>query len=134
MKKIILSLAAMVMAVGAFAHDSAKIRKSPQEMANKKADKLKTELGLTDEQRGKVYTAVYDKISKMQAIKEKYKDNKDKKAKHAEMKTVQDNFDSSMKTILTTDQYTKWQTIREKQKEKHKDKKGKGKKSGSSAP
>jgi protein CpxP len=125
MKKFILSLAAVVIAAGAYAHDSAKVKKSPEQIAGKKADKLKTELALSDEQRTQVYAVVLDKVNKTRTVKEKYKDNKDKRAMRAEMKTVQADFDSSMKGILTAEQYTKWQGIKEKQKEKHKAKHGK---------
>ncbi len=123
MKKIILGLVAVVMATGAYAHDSARVKKSPEEMANKKADKLKVELSLTDEQRTQVYTAVLDKINKSKTIREKYQGGKDKNAMRAEMKTVKENFDAKMKTILSADQYSKWQDIRKQQKEKHKGKK-----------
>jgi periplasmic protein CpxP/Spy len=132
MKKFILSLLAVVMAAGAYAHDSAKVKKSPAEMANKRADKLKTELNLSDEQRSKVYTTIFDKINKHQAVKEKYKGTKDKKSMRAEMKTVHDDFDASMKSILTAEQYGKWQELKSKQKEKHKEKKGKGASSSNS--
>lgn len=130
MKKIILGLAAVAMAVGSYATDSAKAKKSPEQMANKRADKLKTELTLSDEQRGRVYTAVLEKINKTRAIKEKYKGTKEKQAMHTEMKAVHDNFEASMKSILSAEQFTKWQDLKAKQKEKHKGK-GKGKHKGS---
>jgi protein CpxP len=123
MKKIILSLVAVMMAAGAYAHDTSKVKRSPEEMANRKADKLKTELGLNDDQRGKVYSVFLDKINKSEAIRAKYKDSKDKKAMKAEMKTVEGGLETSLKGILTPEQYTKWQTLREEKKQQHKEKK-----------
>jgi protein CpxP len=122
MKKIIFSLAAILLAAGVYAKDSTKVKKSPEEMAGKRADKLKTELSLSDDQRSKVYAALLETISKKQAIRERYKGSSDKKAMKAEMRSVHEGFDTSMKSILTSEQYTKWAEIKEKQKEKHKEK------------
>lgn len=130
MKQIILSLVAVMITAGAYAQDSSKVKRSPEEMANRKADKLKTELGLSDDQRGKVYTVFLDKINKREAIQAKYKDSKDKKAMKAEMKTVEETAETNLKGILTTEQFTKWQTLREERKQQHKDKKGKKPASG----
>lgn len=134
MKKIIFSLAAILLAAGVYAKDSTRVKKSPEEIANKRADKLKTELSLSDDQRSRVYGALLDAITKKQAIKEKYKGSGDKKAMKTEMKSVHANLDASMKSILTTEQYNKWTDMKEKQKEKHKEKKGKGGKGKKATP
>jgi periplasmic protein CpxP/Spy len=133
MKKLMLGLAALVMAVGVYAKDSTKMKKSPEEMANKKADKLKTELNLSNEQRTSVYNAVLDKINKTQAIKAKYGDKGDKKAMRAEMRSVEENFEATMKGILSADQYSKWQTLKEEHKDKRKEKRS-GNKTSPSNP
>jgi protein CpxP len=122
MKKLMLGLAALAMALGAYAQDSTEMKKSPEEMANKKADKLKTELSLSAEQRTSVYNALLDKITKMKAIKAKYENSADKKAMRAEMKSVEESFDTTMKGILSADQYSKWQTLKDEHKDKRKEK------------
>jgi protein CpxP len=133
MKKLMLGLAALAMAVGAYAQDATKETRSPEEMANKKADKLKTELSLSDEQRTSVYTALLDRINKTRAIKAKYENSKDKKAMRAEMKGVEESFDAAMKGILSADQYSKWQTLKKEHKDKRKEKRS-GDKPASSTP
>jgi protein CpxP len=120
MKKIILSLVAIVFAVGAFAQKGPKSEKTAEEMANKRADKLKTELSLSDEQRAKVYQAHLDKMTKMKAIKDK--NLEDKKAAAKEMKPVRDSFQANMKSILTADQYNKWEAAKKNEQATRKEK------------
>ena len=134
MKKFILSLAAILICAGAYAKDTAKVRKSPEEIAAKRSAQLKEKLELTDDQKTKVYASMLDKINRKQAIKEKYKGGTDKKSMRMEMKAVEDGFDADMKSILTAEQYTKWQGIKTKQKEKHKEKRGKGPKAKKTGP
>ncbi len=118
MKKVILSVVAVVFAVSAFAQDAAKVKKTPEEVAQKRADKLKTELTLTDDQRAKAYTILLDNATKVQAIKAKYPN--DKKAARTEIKPVKAACDTSIKAILTPEQIIKYDAM----KKAHKDKKG----------
>jgi periplasmic protein CpxP/Spy len=120
MKKIILSLFAILFAIGAFAQKGPKTEKTLEEMATKRADKLKTELSLTDEQRTKVYQAHFDKMTKMKAIKAK--NLEDKKAIAKEMKPVNDSFQANMKSILTTDQFTQWEVAKKNEQATRKEK------------
>ncbi len=121
MKKLMLTIVAAVFAVGSFAQDAPKTPKTPEEVANKRADKLKTELALTDDQRAKVYAAELDRITKVRAIRAKYPT--DKKAARKEIKPVNDAFQTTLKGILTAEQITKWEALKAKAKEKRKGKK-----------
>lgn len=121
MKKVLLSIVAAVFAVSSFAHDGGKGPKTPEQVATKKADKLKTELGLTDDQRTKVYAILLDNTTKIQAIKAKYPN--DKKAAQAEIKPLRQASESSIKAILTPEQIVKWDTLKKEKKAKHKAKK-----------
>ncbi len=123
MKKVLLSIVAAVFAVSTFAQDGAKVKKTPEQIATKKADKLKTELALSDDQRTKVYTILLESTTKIQAIKAKYPN--DKKAAHAEIKPIRETSEASIKAILTPEQVTKWEALKKEKKEKTKAKKAK---------
>lgn len=100
--------------------------KTPQEKAENQAKKLAEKLALTAEQTPQVQAALLDKITKTQNIKTTIEKGGGKRIKAA--KEITAEFDGKMKTILTPEQYTKFEQLREDRKEKRKDKKGKGKK------
>ncbi|HSZ25879.1 MAG TPA: hypothetical protein VK766_09185 [Cytophagaceae bacterium] len=81
-------------------------KKTPEQKASMAADRIKADLGLTDDQRQKVYTAKLNQLTQKEAIKTKYNNNL--QAGEADFKANNDAFKASMKTILTPDQYTKW--------------------------
>ncbi len=121
MKKLIFSIAAAVFAVSSFAQTSPKTEKTPEEMASKRAEKLKTELSLSDDQKAKVQAALLERITKVKEIKAKYPN--DKKAANKEIKPVLLKFRENMKSTLTAEQYTKWEESKKNAKAKRKDKK-----------
>ena len=125
MKKLIFSLAAIVIALNTFAHDTTKVKRTPESAANMRADKLKTELSLSDIQRNQVYAAVLEKINEAKVIKRKYKDSANKKSQHSEMNAVKQSFDSKMNSILTPEQKVKYEALKSEKKDKMKGKKGK---------
>jgi len=103
----------------ASASDSSRVKKSPEQKAAIQADRMKTDLALTDAQRSQVYEACLKRIQDAGAIKAKYANmsgKKDGKARKGELKAVRATFDARMKEVLTADQYAKWS----KQKEEHK--------------
>lgn len=128
MKKLVLSLVASVFALSSFAHDTAKIKRTPESSAAQRADKLKAELGLSDAQRTQVYSAVLQKINQTKVLKQKYKDSANKKSQMVEMKAIRQSFDTKMGKILTPEQKTKYEALKKENKGKMKDKKGKMKK------
>ena len=128
MKKLIFSLAAILIALNTFAHDTTKVKRTPESSANMRADKLKTELGLSDVQRNQVYAAVLEKMNQAKAIKQKYKDSANKKSQHSEMKLVKQSFDAKMNSILTPEQKVKYEALKAGKKDNMKAKKGKMKK------
>ncbi len=118
MKKSILILATALFAVVSFAQTT---KKTPEEIATKRSEKLKTELGLSDDQKTKVHTAIVETVTKVREIKAKYPN--DKKAAAKEIKVVRENYKTTMKGILTADQFTKWETSVKNKKDKVKAKK-----------
>jgi len=128
MKKLIFGLAAIVIALNTFAHDTTKVKRTPESTANIRAHKLKTELGLSDDQRNQVYAAVLEKINKSKAVKQKYKDSTSETSLKSEMALVKQSFDAKMNSILTPEQKVKYEALKVEKKDKMKAKKGKMKK------
>lgn len=86
----------------------------PKQMmtAEQKADenvaKLKTELAMTDEQVPKVKAITVDKINKVTAAHKK--NGADKNRLQAANKLIQDEYETSLKGILTEEQFNKYLT------------------------
>ncbi|MES2616521.1 MAG: hypothetical protein V4613_01500 [Bacteroidota bacterium] len=123
MKKLIFTLFALAIAGSGFANDSTKQKKTPEQVATKKADKLKTELSLSDDQRSKVYNALLDRETKVRAVKAKYPT--DKKAARKEIKPINEACNTTITSALTPEQATKWEQMKKDKKEKHKQNKTK---------
>lgn len=137
MKKLILSMLALVVSMSIYAHEGhgkgKGKAKTAEEKANHQADKMKEKLTLTDVQRTQFYNAALQRINKVDAIKMQYKDSANKKGMGKEMKAAKQEFDNSLATFLTADQLAKYKELeadkKEKMKEKNKaKKKSKGKK------
>ena len=105
MRKLILMTLCTVLALSVHAQKNGK---SADELADKRAAKLKTELGLSDEQHKSVRAAVLEKISSASAVRERYKDSANKKGMGAELKQVNLRFRTTMDAILTADQRAKY--------------------------
>lgn len=103
-------------------YSQSETKKSPEEMATKMADRMKTNLSLSDDQYKQVYdlflTHCKDKISN----KEKFKDMS-KESRKQMKKQGKENFRKQLGNILTPDQLSKWNEM--KGKHKNKDRKNK---------
>jgi hypothetical protein len=91
---------------------------SPEQVASRHSMHLRKTLGLNDDQKQKVYQAILSRTTSLQAIHAKYGATPDKKAMHAEAKSVREQFLQTMDGILTPDQKTKWDEQRMKVKER----------------
>jgi hypothetical protein len=135
MKKVILFLVAVVFTVHVFSQNEGKKSKTPEEMAQKRAEKLKSQLDLSDEQTVNAQSFILEKIQSSQAIKSRYKDSANRKGMNKELKVVKNNFDTKLGAILTDAQKEKYARLKsenQNKEEKRKGKKGKkGKKSKS---
>ncbi|WP_255038595.1 hypothetical protein [Lacihabitans soyangensis] len=101
MKKLIMSLAVIsALSVGAFAQKSGnevgKREFNPEKMAEKRSERLKADLKLTDEQ-----FAAVTKLNK-ESVANREAERKELKAKHDAKKSAYKN---EMKKILTPEQY-----------------------------
>ena len=130
MKKVALILAVAMSIVGltnSYAQQDKKgkskgemAQKSPEEMASKRSEMWKKELGLSDEQTGQMKTAISERITKIGAAKVLT----DKVAKKDAMAAAKTEYDAKVKTILTPEQSTKFTAKKEEMKKKNADKKG----------
>ncbi|HEV7231688.1 MAG TPA: hypothetical protein VGO45_10195 [Bacteroidia bacterium] len=80
---------------------------TPEQKAASSAKHMEKTLGLSADQKTKVYDLALLRAQKMDELKTK--PTTDKTQRHTEMKSIQTAFDDNLKTILTPDQYTKWQ-------------------------
>lgn len=136
MKKLLIA-ALLFVGMVSFAQDADQSSKpqrekmSPEQRNDKQLKKLTSELNLDANQQTQVKQFLADRSAKAQSFKEARQAKKDsnmkptaeeKAAFRKQMKDEVDANDAKMKSILNTDQYTKWKAIQEENKEKFKEK------------
>jgi len=101
--------------------------KSPQERNQAHLQKLTTDLNLNADQQKQVGQLLSERSTKMEMLKKSRKDS-DAKPTDAERKAMKKQMeedhkatDAKMKSILTADQYKKWEAIKKEHKDKMKD-------------
>ena len=87
--------------------------KDPNKRAEKRVEKWKSELSLSEAQATKVKAALVTKITKIQALKEAADENKVDKA---ERKAINTAFETELKSILSSEQFTKYEKIKAEKK------------------
>jgi Spy/CpxP family protein refolding chaperone len=103
------------------------MRKSPEERAQKRADKMKENLLLSDQQHKQVYDILLNHIKEADIIRNSAEVNEDKKVKKEKLKSLRESTHSQLNAILTPEQQQKLDEFIKKMKEKHKTKKNKEK-------
>jgi hypothetical protein len=101
---------------------------TPEKVAEHRAAKAQTELGLNDQQKSQFQGFELTRINAVKPLREKAKatqDQEEKKKLRAEAKTHFQTFDTNVKSILTPDQLVKWEDHKKKMREQHKPRKGK---------
>lgn len=81
------------------------------EAARERRDAAMAELGLTDDQRDKVRAAQKEQADKMRAIRAD--DSLTQEQKTTKVRELRDSLNASVKTIMTADQYEKWQKMQD---------------------
>jgi hypothetical protein len=108
-------------------HKGHRDMKSPQERDQAHLQKLTTDLNLNADQQKKVSELLSDRSTKMAMLKKSRKDSDvaptdaEKAAMKKQMKEDHKAYDAKMKSILTADQYKKWEAIKKEHKNKMKD-------------
>jgi len=105
--------------------DQTKTKKTPEQKAEKMAKKMQEKLSLSDAQYKSVYDLALNTINQRASLKA---NGSDKESRRAEMKSLMEKQESQLKSILSSDQWTKWESLKQEMKNKHKNKDGKGKK------
>ncbi|WP_291143007.1 hypothetical protein [Flavobacterium sp. UBA7680] len=137
MKKLFIA-AMLLIGIASFAQDGdqkpareQREKLTPEQRNEKQLQKLTTELGLDANQQAQVKQLLAERSAKAEKFRETREARKDsdvkptdaeKEAFKNELKAEKEGNEAKMKAILTADQYTKWQSLREKNKEKAKDK------------
>lgn len=128
LKKINLSLVVLLIlglfAVNSYAQTNDKVQKTPEQKAEKIAKKMQERLSLSDAQYKSVYELALSTVNQRASLK-----NMDKEARRTEMKKLMETQETQLRGILSSDQWTKWESLKSEYKNKHKDKKGKHDKS-----
>lgn len=108
-------------------HKDHRDMKSPQERNQAHLQKLTTDLNLNADQQKQVGQLLSERSTKMEMLKKSRKDS-DAKPTDAERKAMKKQMeedhkatDAKMKSILTADQYKKWEAIKKEHKDKMKD-------------
>ncbi|HMQ70159.1 MAG TPA: hypothetical protein PKA90_14330 [Ignavibacteria bacterium] len=122
---VILLLNAVLISGSAYSQQQDKVKKTPEEFAQKKADMMKKNLSLSDSQYKQMYDLFLNKANERKSNKEKYKDM-DKTARKEMRKQNREKFQSRIREILNKEQIEKWDQM----KSDRKNKKGKGHRKG----
>ena len=120
-KKLVVAVA-LVFSIGISAQDrKEKIKNAtPEERIAIRTDKLTEELGLDENQKKKVSEILVSQQKENQALREDIKKEKEKvRAEAVEaMKKQQATLKAKMKTVLTEEQFKKWEALQSENKEK----------------
>lgn len=119
---LMLAVIAFVISANISYSQDFKTKKTPEQRAQKHAEKMKEHLSLTDDQYNQVYSALLSQAQQMKDLRSA-KDT-DKDARREKMKSIWQSTDATITGLLNSDQQTKYKALKEKRKEKHKNKKG----------
>lgn len=108
--KILAVILIAFISTASFSQQTDKVNK-----AQKKADRMKTELSLSDDQYNKVLELFTNQGTQMKSLKDQNVSKEDRKAK---MKTLRSETKSQMQNILTSDQKTKFKEFKKKKHER----------------
>jgi len=89
------------------------MQRSPEQMADARAKQLTTQLGLNADQTEKVRQLALKQAQQMQEKRASAMASGDRSAMRGEMQAAREQYDTQLKTILTSEQYTKYTQLRE---------------------
>ncbi len=112
-------LAAILISQSSFGQE--KFKKTPEERAQHKTDKMTKHLSLTDDQQKQVYDILYNQATQMDALRGNQEMTKE--ARKEQKKAIWSDTDSKLSGVFNTEQIEKWNKFKEKKKQKHMNKK-----------
>ncbi len=124
MKKWIILVSACILSITAFGQKRGKMqdKKSPQEKIERQAKRLTDSLALSPDQATKVKVLLLKRQSEMDTLRAKRANGADKKELKGDRKELKAGVDEEMKAILTPEQYTRLQAMKDEHKEDRKEK------------
>lgn len=117
-------LAAILISQSSFGQE--KFKKTPEERAQHKTDKMTKHLSLTDDQQKQVYDILYSQATQVDALRGNQEMTKE--ARKEQMKSIWKDTDSKLSGVFNTEQIEKWNKFKENKKQKHMQKKNRKKK------
>jgi len=113
MKQLILTLLFFGLIAGVYAQEKALSKQppTPEQKAQKYADKMDQALTLTAEQKEQVQKAFLDKTHRINRLKSQPAEDKEAAKKEAAL--IQDNYTKKLKEILTEEQFTKFEQLKQ---------------------
>ena len=91
---------------------------SPKEMANRQAERLTQELGLTADQTSKMQAILLARTQEMQAMRGQARDGGNRGQLREQMQAGRDRYDAQFREVLTPDQYIKFTALHADRKER----------------
>lgn len=95
-----------------------KPKKTAEQRATDFSNRMEKNLSLTADQKTKVHDLALTKEQKMDQLREQCKD-KDPGACQPERKKIHQDFNSGMKTVLTVEQWERWEAIKKAKRQQH---------------
>lgn len=134
MKKTLLLFAALALTAGAASAQTSPAARpmgmgqmdrqqmTPEQRADRQAQHLTKQLGLSADQTAKVRELALAQGQEMQAMRANASASTDRRANLEQLKAGKDKYETQLKTILTPDQYTKYEQMRDERMDNRKEK------------
>lgn len=103
----------LMMSVATFAQDKAMSKNAQR--AHQTVSKWEQPLNLTVDQKKQAKQIMLDKFDRHDKVKAQFEADKNETAKKDAVAKIKADTKADMKAILTTDQYTKWEKLYDKQ-------------------
>lgn len=97
---------------------------TPEQRADKMTNRMTEELGLSEDQKQKIYKINLDNAQKREAQRAAMEE--DRKAKRAEMQAQNQVQNEQIEAVLTPDQKTKWQEVKKENRKEIQERSGSG--------
>lgn len=99
-------------------------QKSPDQQADRRAQYLAKELGLTADQQTKLQPILLAQHQNMLSMRDKRQAGGDRQGMGQEMKATQAKYDEQIKAVLTPEQYTKFDQMKDERRDKMREQRG----------
>ncbi|PQA58298.1 hypothetical protein [Siphonobacter curvatus] len=109
MKKLVFSLGALLLAT-TLTFAQGEMGRSPEERAQRQTEQLTKQLNLSADQAAKVKTLSDERMKQMQEMRAS-----GARPDRQKMQELQENYEAKLKPILSTEQWTQYEKMREEQ-------------------